>query len=90
MFKPWYPPEVAEYDDGGKRENMDIFLDAIAERHGVDRDSLKAVTMTVPGAIGNEGNRVLAFFVPSDNIFQNVLGKKIYWGTSGENWFIRT
>jgi hypothetical protein len=90
MFKPWYPPTWAEKDDGDIREDMEIFLDDIASRHGVDRDGLRAVSLTVPGAIGNEGNRVLAVFVPSDNIFQDILGKKIYWDNRcGENYFIK-
>lgn len=84
---PWYPPEVVGDDISDKK--MCLFMDAISEANGIDKDTLKAVNITIPGAIGHEGNRVLAFFVPSDNIFQDILGKKIYWSIGGENYFIK-
>ena len=88
MFKPWYPPTWAEKEDGDSREDIEIFLDDIASKNGVDRDSLRAVHITVPGAMGNEGSRVLAIFVSSDNIFQNVAGEVVYRGDA-KNYLIK-
>jgi hypothetical protein len=93
MFKPWYPPTAAEldgidadeYDMDTVKENMDYFLDAIVDLlpPGKSRDDLRGVYMEV------DGNRVVAFFLPSDNVFQEILGKKIYREYGGENWSIK-